>query len=474
MGELEEATDATAQALAQKESQWDQILASAEYQHQKLVADTWCAAFVWPKLAGELDHVAPTNELWRQLRDGEQELPALTGRIVNNLAEQYGFFHWHLQFPQVFANGGFDVVTGNPPWERVTLKEKEWFAHRDPELAGGGTGAARLQRIADLEKVNPVLYREFMSAKRTAGGEKGLLRRSGAYPLCGQGDVNTFAVFAELGRRLTRGRVGLVLPTGIVTSDTTQDFVAELVQREQLVSLFDFDNRSGIFPAVQGNVRFCLMTIARNQPTIVAAAQLRSTTELRDPERIWSLSRADIVRINPNTLTMPLFPSKRDATIVASIYARMRCLDELRAAYPGKWTAPMHRMLHMGDDSHLFKTEDQLRAGGYERAADRWTKADAMYVALLEAKLCHQYDHRAGTFDGIPKEARFGTHPATRDMTDGEHNDPTSFAEPRYWVPDNEVRRRIGNRSFLLSFRDAVSAVADARSLVAAIVPPFG
>ncbi len=472
--QLEAASDANPEALATKELQWDGIVGSAEYQHQRLVADAWCAAFVWPKQPDFAD-VAPTNELWRQLRDGQGQPPALTVTTIRKISKQYDLLHWHLAFPHVLAAGGFNVVIGNPPWERVTLKEKEWFARRDPEVAGAGTGVIRLQRIADLEQTNPELHGEFIAAKRTAAGEKSLLRRSGVYPLCGHGDVNTFAVFAELGSQLARGRAGLVLPTGIVTSETTQDFVAKLVKNERLVSLFDFDNRSGLFPAVQGNVRFCLMTVAREPVnSIRAAAQLRSTGELLDPGRTWILSRSDIACINPNTLTMPLFPAERDATIVRGIYARLRCLDETGAEYPGRWHAPMQRMLHMGDDSHLFKTDEHLQAEHFERSGETWSNGKTNYIPLLEAKLCHQYDHRASTFDGIAKEDRFGTHPATRAMTLAEHLNPDSFAEPRYWVPEGEVRERIGGRSFLLSFRDAVSAVADSRSLVATVVPPHG
>jgi hypothetical protein len=116
VAEFEAASEANPEALAKKESQWDGILGSAEYRHQKLVADAWCAAFVWPKQPGDLAEVAPTNELWRQLRDGRAPPPAQTVQTVGELAEQYRFFHWHLQFPQVFAKGGFDVVLGNPPW----------------------------------------------------------------------------------------------------------------------------------------------------------------------------------------------------------------------------------------------------------------------------------------------------------------------------------------------------------------------
>ncbi|HEY9446511.1 MAG TPA: N-6 DNA methylase, partial [Burkholderiales bacterium] len=63
--ELEAVSDVDVVALASKEAKWEDILASATYRHQKLVADAWCAAFVWPKLAGELADAAPTSEQWR-------------------------------------------------------------------------------------------------------------------------------------------------------------------------------------------------------------------------------------------------------------------------------------------------------------------------------------------------------------------------------------------------------------------------
>jgi len=106
VNELEAASDADAAELARKEAKWEGILTSQEYRQQKFVADAWCSAFVWPKQLGPLSEVAPTNELWRQLRDGQGRPPELTLKTVEELGRQYRFFHWHLQYPQVFAKGG--------------------------------------------------------------------------------------------------------------------------------------------------------------------------------------------------------------------------------------------------------------------------------------------------------------------------------------------------------------------------------
>jgi hypothetical protein len=123
--ELEAASDTNSEALARKESRWDGILGSTEYRHQKFIADAWCAAFVWPKQPGELAEAAPTNDLWRQIRDGQGQPPAHTLKTVGDLASRHHFFHWHLQFPQVFAMGGFHLVLGNPPWVRQELLKFE-------------------------------------------------------------------------------------------------------------------------------------------------------------------------------------------------------------------------------------------------------------------------------------------------------------------------------------------------------------
>mgnify|MGYP000955715969 CR=1 FL=1 len=92
------------------------------------MADAWCAAFVWPKQPGEVADLAPTNELWRQIRDGQGRVPAATEATVVALANGNRFFHWPLQFPQVFGKGGFDVVLGNPPWDALLFREEEFFA----------------------------------------------------------------------------------------------------------------------------------------------------------------------------------------------------------------------------------------------------------------------------------------------------------------------------------------------------------
>jgi hypothetical protein len=95
VADLDAAPDDDLSALAGKERGWTGILSSEAYRHQKLVADAWCAAFVWPKEPGALAEAAPTNDVWRRLRDAGTA-PDLTVETTRALAARYRFFHWHL------------------------------------------------------------------------------------------------------------------------------------------------------------------------------------------------------------------------------------------------------------------------------------------------------------------------------------------------------------------------------------------
>ena len=56
--------------------------------------------------------------------------PAILHELKHiNLAENTHFFLWHTWFSDVFANGGFDIVIGNPPYVVVSEKDKESFYH---------------------------------------------------------------------------------------------------------------------------------------------------------------------------------------------------------------------------------------------------------------------------------------------------------------------------------------------------------
>lgn len=477
VAELDAASDTDPDALARKEARWAGILDSAAYRHQKLVADAWCAAFVWPKQPGPLAGAAPTNEVWRQIRDG-RALPPLTVKTTEELARQYTFFHWHLAFPQVFAKGGFDVVLGNPPWERIKLQEQEFFAARSPEIANAENAAARKKAIAGLATTDPGLWAEWCAASRAAEAESHLIRRSGRYPLCAKGDVNTYAIFAEHNRNVLgpRGRAGFIVPSGIATDDTTKEYFQELTDSRRLVSLFDFQSGPGLFGEIgHARFKFCLLTMTGAGATIAGGAEfaffLRNVSLLADPDRRFTLAANDIALLNPNTCTCPTFRSRRDAEINVAMYRRAGILwreaDEERG---NPWGVRFMRMFDMTNDSGLFRTRQDLEAAGGALVGNRFVGKTGEHLPLIEAKMVHHFDHRFGDYADKPEGSQDTQLP---DVPDERLVRPDYRPLPRYWVAEREVADRLADRwdrKWLLGWRD-ICRSTDARTVIASVIP---
>jgi hypothetical protein len=439
-----------------------------------LLADTWCAAVVAEK---QPTRPAITGEL---LDRWSREMPSETDearRTVENLTTQYRFFHWHLEFPQIFAiaddsladtpggwHGGFSCIVGNPPWEHVELKEQEFFASLDPEIAEA-SGATRKRLIKQLPETNPALHDRYEAAKRQADGERHFLGTSDRFPLCGRGRINTYAVFAETDRLLVgpTGRVGAVLPTGIATDATTQHFFSDLVQSRSLASLYDFENARPLFVGVHRSFKFSLVTMTgATEPTEAAdfAFFAHHPDELGQPDKRFTLTPDEIALLNPNTGTCPVFRSRRDADITLAIYRRVPVLVNENDPNGNPWGVSfMQGLFNMTSASHLFHTRVDLETDGWHLDGNNFTRGSDQMLPLYEAKMVHNYDHRWATYDGDK----------IRDTTDAEHDDPNFAPLPRYWVPEHDVDARLQGRTtnpWLLGFRN-VCRSTDERTMIA-------
>nr|MBZ4194319.1 N-6 DNA methylase [Candidatus Contendobacter sp.] len=171
MAELEALNDDTVAGIQAKQVRYAELVRDSGYLHGQLLADAWCAAFVWKKCKEPNRPYPILDDLLRKIEQNPFQCPPWMREEIGRLATQYQFFHWHLAFPEVFANGGFDVVLGNPPWERVKLQEKEWFAERSPEIANAPNAAARKRLIAGLKTHDSTLYQQFLDGSRQAEGE---------------------------------------------------------------------------------------------------------------------------------------------------------------------------------------------------------------------------------------------------------------------------------------------------------------
>jgi len=463
--------DGSIAAEHRKQERYEKLVNSSDYEFGRLLADTWCAAFMWKKTR-QFDYPI-TEEVYRRIERTPHWCPDWMKKEVQRLAGQYQFFHWHLAFPDVFRVpakdeeseneqtgwiGGFDCALGNPPWERMKLQEEEFFASRDPEIANAANKAARQKLIKLLATENPELAREFAEAKRAAENSSSYIRNSGRYPLTGVGDVNTYAVFAEVFRTVlsSRGRAGIICPTGIATDNTTKAFFDDLSARRNLASVIGFENEAFIFPNVHHSFKFCALTVAGLGADVQEADfafLCRYFSDVHDRTRHFRLSASDIVLLNPNTRTCPVFRTWHDAELTKAIYRRVPVLiNEDTDENP--WGVSFVRMFDMSNDSGLFRSEP-----GED------------LLPLYEAKMMHHFDHRYSTYEGATQaNLNAGILPQT---TPDQKSDPSFAVRSRYWVAQDDVLSALPDgwsRRWFLAFRDITSSIVE-RTAIFSLLP---
>jgi len=487
--ELDQIDDSNIEGIRVKEKRYRVLLESDDLRQALNTANAWCAAFIAPRTPS-----APrwTHDAFRRVSEvGLSSLPAGYRESLQRLADGFRFFHWHVAFPDVFrapeagiSTGphgwrcGFDVVLGNPPWERIKLQEQEFFAERRPDIANAPNAAARRRMIRDLATEDPALYGEYLDALRKAEGESHLVRNAGFYPLCGRGDVNTYALFAELFLNLlsAKGRAGIIVPTGIATDDSTKVFFDALVSGERLASLYDYENREGLFPAVDSRQRFCALTLSSGIDSVDFVFFATNTGHLGDDRRHFSLSSVDIARVNPNTKTCPIFRSKIDAELARKIYAQVPVLiDEARGDAGNPWRIQFSRMFDMANDSGLFHSSARFLEMGARADDNKWIDHEARrWIPLYEAKMANFFDHRATSYETRGDTRGYRVLPPT---SEADHRNPGYVVMPFYWVPQDEVDRRLHEKGWtfdwLIGWRDITSATNE-RTTIPGLLPRVG
>ncbi|MCX4860798.1 Eco57I restriction-modification methylase domain-containing protein [Streptomyces canus] len=496
-------------ALAERYRTWQE---SPTYLNALHIADAWCAAFMWEKTE---DAPAPvTQRVFLSLQSAESE-GALqeTHQEIVRLSREYRFFHWHLEFPDVFSvpddssavvgvdpvtgwAGGFDCVLGNPPWDKVDFKDQEYFSVVEPSIAAI-SGTARRAAITKWVTDHPEEGARYYADRRRLKSSFLFLGSSGVYPQLRKGlsvkgvtALQTDQLFIERFVSVTapEGRCGAVVPTQIATTAGAQFLFQDLARRGAVKHLYDFENgrREKLFPAVHSSYQFALLSLmgrGLTEPAARFAFFLGHPDELADSKVAFALAPEEITLINPNTGTLPVFRTRRDADITVSIQRRVPVLAEEGSANGNPWRITFKPTpFHLTDDSDLFRDRATLEAESWELEGNIFVREQQRMLPLYDGKMAHLFDHRWNRYYGLGNDD-YERVPLK------DKNDPHGVTQPRHWVQESGriptvrkgkevtvpgVNLRLEEleweRDWLLGWRD-VARATDERTAIPAFLP---
>ncbi|MEU1692220.1 SAM-dependent DNA methyltransferase, partial [Streptomyces hirsutus] len=490
---------------------------STEYIRALHIADAWCAAFTSVK--SKDTHPVVTHNVFTALQDPESAdtVSQETHNGIVRQRKQYSFFHWHLEFPEVFIvpnspnvpgvdprtgwAGGFSCVIGNPPWDRLEFEDKKYLDVAAPEISKIA-GAARDERMEEWFNEFPNQRRRYLLARRSIKATTHFATNSETSPLCaaalsldGVTKLQVDQLFVERFTYLLSppGRAGVIVPTSIATAAGGQFLFSEIVSRKALASLYDFENKRPKSPAlpkggkwfesVDSRYKFALLTLA-GRDTAERVTHLGfflgDTTDITNPERVFPLSPDALTLISPNTGTLPLFRTRRDGILTADIHQRFPILHRESGSNP--WRTTFLYMVRSANDGGALHTRQYLLDNGWEPSGRDFTKGGKRMTPLYEGKMLHLFDHRWNEYIGTNEKD------ANR-ISSTEKENPATFAAPRHWIAQsgkinfrrkgkeatalgiNERLARVGwDRDWLLGWRD-VCRTTDERTAIPAFFP---
>jgi hypothetical protein len=399
-----------------KEQRFRSLLygAGSRYRQMRQICDLWCACWFWPAPDSEItvrywdadgsehqDTVRvpepPTTQVLLELAgiilgtdpgslsDEQRQAYLATTRYV---WLQQRFFHWELEFPEIWreaggkarANGGFDAVVGNPPWETIKPNSQEFWSNYNPLFREMGKQEAL--HFADELRADAAIDAEWRAYERAIVQFGQYLRQGEQYHNQGGGDINTYKLFLEQSYRLLRnsGGLGMVLPSGLYTDFGAQELRQMILTTSHLRWLIALVNERYIFTAVHHAFRFLLLSAQRGRKTelIRALFRLNVRNAVRPDELASLLANLEAVtlsiplaairRFSPDSLSLMEFKNQREIDVATKIYASHPLLGE---EVPNTWNVRFTREFDMTNDSYLFYSRASLQEQGCIEQSDR-------------------------------------------------------------------------------------------------------
>ncbi len=349
------------------------------------------------------------------------------------------------------APGGFDLVVGNPPWEKLRLEERSFFRPYAPAIAEAAKKDERSAAIAGLARSMPRLHQYYVTQGADLDDLKQSISADPTFAASAAGELNTNALFTELAARslAADGSACLIVKSALVVSPANSRLFGFLLDRGLVSGCYDFINRERIFP-IDSRERFAALFLGRGEaPGFAFASGLTAPRDLEPGCPAVRLD-ADLLRfLNPLTGMIPAVSTSDELAFLVRTAREHPTFGE---AYPA---CKYGRLVHY--TSH---------------AADIVAVSAADTIPVYEGKFIEQYEGRFATYAGLPAAQRYGPKASASPIAPAARRDPHLVPEARYHIRQARWTRLTKHypAPYSLMWRSLTSAT-NRRTCIATILP---
>lgn len=342
------------------------------------------------------------------------------------------------------------VVLGNPPWEKLRFEERAFFRPVCPAISAISQKNKREKEIKKLAVNWLELLEYYQLLQDDYASVKKEIPKHPLLKVSLVGELNTYAMFAELASRLTEkdGFAAIIVKSALVTSTCYSSCFRHFVNQGSLSEVFLFDNREKLFQ-IDSREKFCVLFFGGEH-----AGGIKVHYGLTKQEQILSsvpinVTSEELELINPET---GLLPNVADSKEFSFLLRTHRSLSVFAKEFP---------KCHFGRLVHLTAHAEHIS-----------TKSEKTRVPIYEGKFIEQYDNRFSTFAGMSADERYQAKASARRQPGDSFVAPKLAPECRYFI-DKKFWESFLDRydqPYSLCWRSLTSP-ANQRTMIASIIP---
>lgn len=271
-------------------------------------------------------------------------------------------FNWVLEFAEVYADGGFDVIVGNPPWDVLTPNREEFFSRYEPDFRG-----MTPNKKDDVQKTllqNKEINQQYEEYEHRINIQAQYFNKSPEYELqsptvagrtiSNENDLSAlfFERVFDLGRE--DSYIGQVLPGFVWNGAACKDLRSRLIDDSTLKYLTIFEN-NGIFENIHYQYKFGVAIFKNSGTTeeILGRYEEGNVKILNDIENHMIRIPRDILEAySPKSRIFPYVTSQMEADVLRRIVQHPSIEDPV-----GWWGDLVTKELHEPTDKGRFVTD---------------------------------------------------------------------------------------------------------------------
>jgi type I restriction-modification system DNA methylase subunit len=250
--------------------------------------------------------------------------------ITPDLVAEMEPFNWVLEFAEVYADGGFDVVIGNPPWEVLSPNRDEFFSRYDPLFRGKSPDEKEQKQKEILS--NSTIEKDWKEYKRNFQRRADYFRNSESYQLQepridgkivpnNQNELSSLFLERVFSIARPDGYISQVLPGNIFNGSNSKDVRLHMIDEAELKKVVGFVN-NGIFPEIATKYQFGVVVL-RNSGETDAINGIFQQSDLDVLENFESKSfkipRAVLSQYSPEARIFPQLTTEEEVGVLESI-----------------------------------------------------------------------------------------------------------------------------------------------------------